>query len=363
VPTITGHNFILDGKNLKLEITEYAIVAEKEDSYFVKLEGAETISHTGIYRALVKIAIDLVDDEVYQQLKPNVKWILDEMKPKALPDVWFVYKTKTIIQPKISIYTRKNEYSYDDGPYCVVLLDIVDLTFVYLIPFAKPDKGHFLSKKSSETYILNFIWMLDGPCENIDMTDRIGKFAHVKEWVKKKDCEIIPHEMLMGAQERPKCFVDFPPLDLTDIRVRSVNIAEKYKTSDINVLNRVRLDIADIKSEFEPEIQSDNSILLRCHLSINLIESELKVLEVNSSVCVMVGHLENIYSEEYGETSGLFIERLLLLIAKKLEKTYSSIMPLFDFKALPEHFLEMKDIIVHPNEDAEQSIIPKDKTR
>lgn len=45
---VTGHNFDFDGPTHTLKITNYAILEETETQYFVKLEGAEPISHLGI---------------------------------------------------------------------------------------------------------------------------------------------------------------------------------------------------------------------------------------------------------------------------------------------------------------------------
>jgi hypothetical protein len=363
IPTITGHNFILDGKTLNLKITKYAILEETDDQYFLKLEGAEPITHLGIYQALIKIAIDLVDEPIYEQIKPVVKWVNGSMSPKTVPNVWYMYRNEIIKQPKISIYTRKDGFSCDYGPLCVIRLDIVDLSFLYIIPFAKSDKGRYLTSEQCWPTITRYISLVGHySYEYIDMTDRIGKFAHVKQWIKKTDCEIIAHEDLLNAQEHPKDKVEFPPLNEDDICIHGVFINETYRSLDINLLSVVTMDTSAIHCEITNSLDPDRKISISCKLSIAQIETQIKILELQSVITVTVAHLDKVISIEEQEMSGQFVEYVLSAISNKMKLIYGLIMPHFIFDDLPRYLMELEGIITHPNESAEKSVIPKDKT-
>ena len=85
---VWGHNFFYDGSIGELKISRLAILEETESKYYVKLEGAEPITHLGIYKALAKIAIDLMPRNLVDEFRTTIDWIKGGFVPKVLPNVF-----------------------------------------------------------------------------------------------------------------------------------------------------------------------------------------------------------------------------------------------------------------------------------
>lgn len=125
---VWGHNFFYDGSSRELKISRLAILAETETQYHVKLEGAEPITHLGIYKALAKIAIDLIPRDLVDEFRTTIDWINGEFVPKVLPDVFYVYRNSSVCQPLAKVFVRKEMTSDSGLPKCVVAVTLIDLT-------------------------------------------------------------------------------------------------------------------------------------------------------------------------------------------------------------------------------------------
>lgn len=128
VPKAYGRNYVVEDKNVNLFLDRDAV----KD---IKLIGSESVTLQGIYRALCKIAIDLIDSEYLEQLKTTIKWIRFGM-PKSshypqIAQMCGLYKTK---EPIVYICTRKDGRDFDNAPLCFCILRIFDLAFLYVLP-------------------------------------------------------------------------------------------------------------------------------------------------------------------------------------------------------------------------------------
>lgn len=231
IPTVYGHNYKLNGAKKELSISKYAILEETNSTYLLKLEGASEIEHINLYKALVKFVINLAEEDMLPYFSAAIRWLNGDFIPPIVPDVWYCYHNTTdvVSQPHIRIYRRNAGLSYKSGPYCLVELEIIDLTFMFIMPFA--DEGHYLTNDNVEPFINHFISIADKPiigCEQIDMSDRQKKFAHVKTTAQKSDIKVVPHEIFEKLQEHKQDIIDFPDIDAKRI---SITIGQLYSSS------------------------------------------------------------------------------------------------------------------------------------
>lgn len=163
IPTVYGHNYKLNGAKKELSISKYAILEETNSTYLLKLEGASEIEHINLYKALVKFVINLAEEDMLPYFSAAIRWLNGDFIPPIVPDVWYCYHNTTdvVSQPHIRIYRRNAGLSYKSGPYCLVELEIIDLTFMFIMPFA--DEGHYLTNDNVEPFINHFISIADKP--------------------------------------------------------------------------------------------------------------------------------------------------------------------------------------------------------
>lgn len=146
---VWGHNFFYNGPTGELKISRLAILKEIDNSFYVKLEGADPITHLGIYKALAKIAIDLMPRNMVDDFHTTIDWIKGDFIPKSLPNIFFAYCKAYVSQPKVTVFMLKDCVLDDKLPKCIVALALTDLIFFYIVPFGKGDviyKGDFLKR-------------------------------------------------------------------------------------------------------------------------------------------------------------------------------------------------------------------------
>lgn len=366
IPTVYGHNYKLDGSAQQLSISKYAIIEERPDKYYIKLEGFEEISHLNLYKALIKFVVNLADERMLPQFKNAVDWLNDKFLPPTVPDVLYVYHSdeNAVTQPRIRIYVRKDNLSYKSGPYCIAELDILDLTYIYVIPFVPVDNGHFFNKDKTNPFLERFMTSSETKSYNpeyIDMTDRQVKFSHVKEWVKRDKVKLVPHEDFARLQETKKDLIDFPEIADLHISVNDINISHRaiYRDKDLTY------DKSKILITSEINFINDKSFIVTGSLEIAPAHSDKEVLKIDyNAKCEsrnkheIVGTAKDKKGETVIEYNGKAVLYTLEFIAKRMRLLYSNELPSFDFDRIPEAIMEYIGIIVNPNQDAEKTIMP-----
>jgi len=369
IPTVCGHNYKLEGATQQLSISKYAILEETEDAYQIKLEGASDISHLNIYKSLIKFVVDLANESILPQFENAIDWLNGKFLTPQIPDVLYLYHhdADAVIQPRIRIYERNNCLSYKSGPYCIAELDVLDLTFVFLMPFALADEGHFLSNEEAKPYLSRFVEGSDVnwyACENIDMSDRQMKFSHVKEWVKKDSVNIVSHKEFAKLQEKKKDLIYFPDIDKIKLNISNVNISALSVYKD----NELTYEKSKITTFLEVKGLSDKSFLVSGNLEIAPICQNIGYPNglrlTYSAICKsynsneIVGITKDYNGKLVVEYNGRAILYTIEIVVKHMRQLYSNILPSFDFERLPEAIMEQRGIIIHPNEDAEKTIMP-----
>lgn len=347
---VTGHNFDFDGPTHTLKITKYAILAETENQYFVKLEGAEPISHLGIYKALCKIALDLIPRNLIKEYASSIKWIRGGVTPMKIPNVLYCYHKDIVSQPNAKIYLRCGDKENEKYPLVLISLRIMDLTFLYVIPFGKDTSntsGNELLKILAYLIPDNAI-----ACETLDMDDRIGKFAHVTEWVDKTDCVIIDQKDLDHVQEKNPNKVEFPEFKSNNVSIISNNIKEfsLCDKEDIRLSTEIKdcgISYHSTKFIFPKE---SNTIGLKWSVSVENLHREEVLFTASGSLVARLKDINKVVCRATNEISSFFIEYMLSQAFIKLEEKIGKELQAFDFNQLADLFMQSDGMVMHPLE-------------
>ncbi len=153
-PCVEGQDFVI-----KPDANGYPQLYLMQEKLPVDWKTRKTFSHRlnlkyetkdqDIYRALVKIVIDLAPSEYVSEFKETIKWLRSgsHFQPDSLPSIQYAILPPNIFydQPVAEIYF----YKRGDAklPYCWCNLRIFDMCYRFVVPFASPDKGKFRKDK------------------------------------------------------------------------------------------------------------------------------------------------------------------------------------------------------------------------
>lgn len=92
------------------------------------------ISYYGIYKSLVKIAMDMVPSDRLLHFKKTCQWVHGDFEAVNLPPYYYGEHRDFFEQPVLDLFFR-NERSPKSSPYCSAILYIFNSIFIYIIPF------------------------------------------------------------------------------------------------------------------------------------------------------------------------------------------------------------------------------------
>ncbi len=368
---VWGRNFYYDGPSDTLKISRLAILEERERDYLVKLEGAEPITHLGLYKAFAKIAIDLMPRSLVDEYRRTVEWIRGDFVPKDLPNVFYIYHLDSSVQqPLAKVLVRRDVALIPGLPKCIVELTLIDLTFFFIVPFGRDDKKY--GRDDLINYMDCLLQRRQRPGrisdirDKIDMEDRVGKFAHVKELIPKGECEIVDQKEFDRMQEKNPNRVDFPPFDPSLVGIITTpQVALEYLMPDVQALNRLRIEetIVNIVSEsICPDIEQSVFCGL-WDIEIQTLDGRETVLKAQCEVKVKHRCISSVCAwgdEEggvWGEISPFLIWYMLDVACKRVEEITRDKLRMYDFSRLPEFLMESEGYILHIKERAEKSVM------
>lgn len=359
---VWGHNFFYNGSIGELKISRLAILKETESKYYVKLEGAEPITHLGIYKALAKIAIDLMPRNLVDEFCTTINWIKDEIVPKVLPNVFYVYRDSYVCQPLAKVFVRQEKALSPGLPKCIVALTLIDLTFFFIVPLGKGDLvfgGDYLKRYMG--YLIQSLQLTETRLniEHIDMADRIGKFAHVKDWVDKDECEIVDQSEFDNTQERNPNKVDFPSFEPSLVNILNTQVTIGYLVANAKLTNGLQIEdsiVNIISQSIYPYITQS---VFRCFWEIE-IQTVYNLETVLKAQCeVYAGHkcISKVCSMQAGEMSPFFVEYMLDAACKRIGEIVIDKFHKYDFSQLAEYLMESDGYILRPMEGTEQTVM------
>ena len=109
------------------------------------------ISFQGLYKALVKIAIDMMPEDKIQHFVKAGQWVHGDLDEDKLPFVLYGEHSDFFFQPVLDLFFR-NEHSPKDSPYCTAVLYIFSSIFIYIVPSSDIDGDKFSSPDSLLTH-------------------------------------------------------------------------------------------------------------------------------------------------------------------------------------------------------------------
>lgn len=128
IPKAYGRNYVIEDKKVSLFL-------DKDVTKEIKLVGSGTVTLQGIYRALCKIAIDLIDNEYLDQLKTTIKWVrFGRPKSSHYPQIAQMHGLHEVKEPMVYICSRKDRQDTDTAPLHLCIFRIFDLAFLYVLP-------------------------------------------------------------------------------------------------------------------------------------------------------------------------------------------------------------------------------------
>lgn len=119
---------------------------EMDGSTSMKFHHYEQVIDQDIYRALAKMAIDLMPSDRLAHFKETINWIRHENKdviPDALPSVYYGILPRGVMyeQPALLLFFRPE--GDKDIPYCTAILFTTDIAYKFVVPFVDVDEGRF----------------------------------------------------------------------------------------------------------------------------------------------------------------------------------------------------------------------------
>lgn len=353
---VYGHNFFYDGSAGKLKISPLAILEETESEYYVKLEGAELITHLGIYKALAKIAIDLMPRNLVDEFQSTIDWIKGEFVPQKLPNVFYIYQSSSVSQPLVQLFVRHDETLNLELPRCIVALTLIDLTFLFIVPLGKGEPIYM------EDHIKDYLKCIipnapEQSIDRIDMADRIDKYAHVKEWVSKDECEIVDQSEFSQFQEKNPNQVDFPEFDASLVKILSCQTSEDLSPRG-ELTNRLRIE-GSIAKMNHLSIAFDSPSVIECswEIEIQAINNRETALRAHCTVVVSHGCISKVCSSMFGEVSPFFLEYVVGVACEHLGEKIADKFFQYDFSQLARFLMESQGLVPPTKESAEQSVM------
>lgn len=147
VNSVAGQNFVMDAKTNQIIIHEDTHIKDMGDKIWVRLKGREVFTFQGLYKALSKIVVDLVETKEVKHFRNTIQWINGTLCANEFPPIKLMYCDTVFTQPLIELFIRKKEYDTSKGPYCFANLFVCDLAFQFVVPFVDVDAGKM--KKAS----------------------------------------------------------------------------------------------------------------------------------------------------------------------------------------------------------------------
>lgn len=97
------------------------------------------VSYQGIYRALVKFAVDMIPSDKMSHFVRTGEWVHGDFESNDLPPFLYGEQYTFFFEQPILDLFFKTEKSPTFSPYCTAVLYIFDLIFIYILPYSDCD--------------------------------------------------------------------------------------------------------------------------------------------------------------------------------------------------------------------------------
>ena len=144
---VVGDNFVIvpdANGDAHLYVMQENIPKGAVGPFMMRLNHKTVITNEKMYKALVKMVIDLVPSYVMPHFRNTVKWIGDNnWCPDVLPTLQFAEnKSHFYRQPVLDVFLKKDQCG-KNLPYCTAILWIYDVIYMYVVPLVDVDAGRY----------------------------------------------------------------------------------------------------------------------------------------------------------------------------------------------------------------------------
>lgn len=140
------------------------------------------VSYYGIFKALVKIAVDMIPSCKFSHFVNTGKWVHGDMSDMEFPPFLYGEHNEFFEQPVLDLFFKTNN-SPSFSPFCTAILYIYDAIFIYAIPFCNVDENIYTSKESilnHWNYFKKRQYLYVGEWAEIDSNDKTLKSPFYK---------------------------------------------------------------------------------------------------------------------------------------------------------------------------------------
>lgn len=148
VISLYGDNFTLlsDEQGFpNLYIKREMLLPKGNGVYSYRLKNSSEVTNEGIYKALVKMVIDLVPTSELVHFRNTIAWINGCQTDQNLPSMFYAIRSAgeyCYLQPRLDLFFNTKE-KYCDSPYCTAILYTTDIQYIFVVPFVDIDRGQF----------------------------------------------------------------------------------------------------------------------------------------------------------------------------------------------------------------------------
>lgn len=148
VISLYGDNFTLltDEQGFpNLYIKREMLLPKGNGVYSYRLKNSSEVTNEGMYKALVKMVIDLVPTSELVHFRNTIAWINGCQADQNLPSMFYAIRSAgeyCYLQPRLDLFFNTKE-KYCDSPYCTAILYTTDIQYIFVVPFVDIDRGQF----------------------------------------------------------------------------------------------------------------------------------------------------------------------------------------------------------------------------
>lgn len=286
IPHGGGRNYVL-GKDKSVQIYDNNIDLTTLGEY--KLQGAHPVTDQGIYKALCKIVIDLIDEKYLPRLQQTVNWINGRVKSSFYPKVAQIYGLHPIPAPQEYIFVRKDGTDRDDAPFCFAVLRIFDMALLYAIPHVDNRMSFPDGYAQSFPYpALQFFNIATDTIEWCDFNKTEQRDPHVI--LDLSDCTFAPGTNgkatpeKLQTEKRPADWIDFPSPNVSVSDVKSVSIRNKEEVRRITAddLQYINGNITNVRCIID--ISARMNVCISMRFTYKDVRTDNNVLTFDSTV-------------------------------------------------------------------------------
>lgn len=125
------------------------------------------VTYKGIYKALVKIAVDMIPENQIHHFSQTGEWVHGDFEANSLPPFSYGEHAFFFEQPVLDLFFR-NERSPKNAPFCTAVLYIYDSVFIYIVPFNDVDSKKSITANDILSHLQYF---------------KNHEYLYVQEWV------------------------------------------------------------------------------------------------------------------------------------------------------------------------------------